>query len=92
MAGSGGGGDDGSKSLCSSGPGVTGDQALLRFLAAVGMDVDISERCSRNFVTLCHDGRLYIGIGDVTGPIVETNMFGYAYLPQTDTGLHMRCI
>ncbi|KAG8862295.1 hypothetical protein FRB96_001874 [Tulasnella sp. 330] len=30
------------------------------------------------------------GTGDVTGPIVETNMFGYASLPQTDNGLHMR--
>ncbi|KAG9004115.1 hypothetical protein FRB93_010463 [Tulasnella sp. JGI-2019a] len=33
---------------------------------------------------------LGVGTGDVTGPIVETNMFGYASLPQTDTGLHMR--
>lgn len=31
-----------------------------------------------------------LGIGDVTGPVVETNMMGYASLPQTDTGLHMR--
>lgn len=31
-----------------------------------------------------------LGIGDVTGPVVETNMMGYAFLPQTDTGLHMR--
>ncbi|KAJ3559863.1 hypothetical protein NM688_g75 [Phlebia brevispora] len=30
------------------------------------------------------------GTADVTGPIVETNMMGYAYLPQTDIGLHMR--
>ncbi|KAF8308277.1 Neutral/alkaline nonlysosomal ceramidase [Clavulina sp. PMI_390] len=30
------------------------------------------------------------GIGDVTGPVVETNMMGYASLSQTDTGLHMR--
>ncbi|QRV84242.1 hypothetical protein RhiJN_12258 [Ceratobasidium sp. AG-Ba] len=33
---------------------------------------------------------LGLGIGDVTGPIVETNMMGYAALAQTDTGLHMR--
>ncbi|CAE7146577.1 unnamed protein product [Rhizoctonia solani] len=33
---------------------------------------------------------LGLGIGDVTGPIVETNMMGYAALSQTDTGLHMR--
>lgn len=33
---------------------------------------------------------LGLGIGDVTGPIVETNMMGYASLAQTDTGLHMR--
>lgn len=33
---------------------------------------------------------LGVGIGDVTGPIVETNMMGYANLAQTDTGLHMR--
>ncbi|KAG8790751.1 hypothetical protein FRC12_011113 [Ceratobasidium sp. 428] len=33
---------------------------------------------------------LGLGIGDVTGPIVETNMMGYADLSQTDTGLHMR--
>ncbi|KAJ8591584.1 Neutral/alkaline nonlysosomal ceramidase [Rhizopogon salebrosus TDB-379] len=31
-----------------------------------------------------------VGIGDVTGPVVETNMMGYASLAQTDTGLHMR--
>ncbi|KIJ26619.1 hypothetical protein M422DRAFT_38146 [Sphaerobolus stellatus SS14] len=28
-------------------------------------------------------------IGDITGPVVETNMMGYASLSQTDTGLHM---
>ncbi|KAG8789026.1 hypothetical protein FRC12_013975 [Ceratobasidium sp. 428] len=33
---------------------------------------------------------LGVGIGDITGPIVETNMMGYADLSQTDTGLHMR--
>lgn len=33
---------------------------------------------------------LGVGIGDVTGPVVETNMMGYASLSQTDTGLHMR--
>lgn len=33
---------------------------------------------------------LGVGIGDVTGPVVETNMMGYADLSQTDTGLHMR--
>ncbi|KAF8622942.1 hypothetical protein AX15_006618 [Amanita polypyramis BW_CC] len=33
---------------------------------------------------------LGLGIGDVTGPIVETNMMGYASLSQVDTGLHMR--
>lgn len=31
-----------------------------------------------------------LGIGDVTGPIVEVNMMGYASLPQTNTGLHIR--
>ncbi|KAI0733823.1 Neutral/alkaline nonlysosomal ceramidase [Fomitopsis betulina] len=31
---------------------------------------------------------LGLGIGDITGPVVETNMM--AYLQQTDTGLHMR--
>ncbi|KDN41988.1 hypothetical protein K437DRAFT_168789 [Tilletiaria anomala UBC 951] len=30
------------------------------------------------------------GIGDVTGPIVQTNMMGYASLPQVNTGLHTR--
>ena len=30
------------------------------------------------------------GIGDITGPVVETNMMGYADIKQTDTGLHMR--
>ncbi|KAB5592796.1 hypothetical protein CTheo_3780 [Ceratobasidium theobromae] len=34
--------------------------------------------------------QLGVGIGDVTGPVVETNMMGYADLSQTDTGLHMR--
>ncbi|KAF8623397.1 hypothetical protein AX17_007435 [Amanita inopinata Kibby_2008] len=33
---------------------------------------------------------LGLGIGDITGPVVETNMMGYASLPQVDTGLHMR--
>ncbi|KAI0644858.1 Neutral/alkaline nonlysosomal ceramidase [Trametes meyenii] len=33
---------------------------------------------------------LGLGIADITGPVVETNMMGYANLPQTDTGLHMR--
>ncbi|KAI3487619.1 hypothetical protein L1887_48400 [Cichorium endivia] len=31
-----------------------------------------------------------VGIGDVTGPVVEVNMMGYAALPQTNTGLHIR--
>ncbi|KAJ7591365.1 Neutral/alkaline nonlysosomal ceramidase [Mycena floridula] len=33
---------------------------------------------------------LGLGTGDITGPVVETNMMGYASLAQTDTGLHMR--
>ncbi|KAI0782937.1 Neutral/alkaline nonlysosomal ceramidase [Abortiporus biennis] len=33
---------------------------------------------------------LGLGIGDITGPVVETNMMGYASLAQTNTGLHMR--
>ncbi|KIO30028.1 hypothetical protein M407DRAFT_14431 [Tulasnella calospora MUT 4182] len=33
---------------------------------------------------------LGVGIGDVTGPVVETNMFGYASMAQTDSGVHMR--
>ncbi|KAF8526003.1 Neutral/alkaline nonlysosomal ceramidase [Hysterangium stoloniferum] len=33
---------------------------------------------------------LGLGIGDITGPVVETNMMGYAALSQTATGLHMR--
>ncbi|KAH9915508.1 Neutral/alkaline nonlysosomal ceramidase [Fomitopsis serialis] len=33
---------------------------------------------------------LGLGIGDITGPVVETNMMGYADRQQTDTGLHMR--
>ncbi|KAI0705267.1 Neutral/alkaline nonlysosomal ceramidase [Cerioporus squamosus] len=33
---------------------------------------------------------LGLGIGDITGPVVETNMMGYASLGQTDSGLHMR--
>ncbi|KAI0250039.1 Neutral/alkaline nonlysosomal ceramidase [Lactifluus subvellereus] len=33
---------------------------------------------------------LGLGIADITGPVVETNMMGYANLPQIDTGLHMR--
>ncbi|PWN48894.1 Neutral/alkaline nonlysosomal ceramidase [Violaceomyces palustris] len=31
-----------------------------------------------------------LGIADITGPIVEVNMMGYASLPQTNTGLHIR--
>ncbi|CDO72669.1 hypothetical protein BN946_scf184985.g88, partial [Trametes cinnabarina] len=33
---------------------------------------------------------LGLGIADITGPVVETNMMGYASLAQVDTGLHMR--
>ncbi|KAJ7200981.1 Neutral/alkaline nonlysosomal ceramidase [Mycena rebaudengoi] len=33
---------------------------------------------------------LGLGVADITGPVVETNMMGYASLAQTDTGLHMR--
>ncbi|KAI0364819.1 Neutral/alkaline nonlysosomal ceramidase [Pilatotrama ljubarskyi] len=33
---------------------------------------------------------LGLGTGDITGPVVETNMMGYASLSQVDTGLHMR--
>ncbi|KAJ7290538.1 Neutral/alkaline nonlysosomal ceramidase [Mycena rebaudengoi] len=33
---------------------------------------------------------LGLGIADITGPVVETNMMGYASTAQTDTGLHMR--
>ncbi|KAG8750799.1 hypothetical protein FRC14_000216 [Serendipita sp. 396] len=33
---------------------------------------------------------LGVGMGDITGPVTETNMMGYAALSQTDTGLHMR--
>ncbi|CAA7260368.1 unnamed protein product [Cyclocybe aegerita] len=33
---------------------------------------------------------LGLGIGDITGPVVETNMMGYADLAQVDRGLHMR--
>ncbi|CAO1628197.1 unnamed protein product [Sympodiomycopsis kandeliae] len=31
-----------------------------------------------------------MGIGDVTGPIVQTNQMGYASTAQVNTGLHMR--
>ncbi|KIY67193.1 Neutral/alkaline nonlysosomal ceramidase [Cylindrobasidium torrendii FP15055 ss-10] len=34
--------------------------------------------------------QLGLGVADITGPIVETNMMGYADLSQTDTGIHMR--
>jgi neutral ceramidase len=33
---------------------------------------------------------LGLGIADITGPVVETNMMGYASLAQTDSGLHLR--
>ncbi|KAH9941449.1 Neutral/alkaline nonlysosomal ceramidase [Amylocystis lapponica] len=33
---------------------------------------------------------LGLGIADITGPVVQTNMMGYADRQQTDTGLHMR--
>ncbi|KAJ6616808.1 Neutral/alkaline nonlysosomal ceramidase [Mycena sp. CBHHK59/15] len=36
------------------------------------------------------DYLLGLGIADITGPVVETNMMGYASLAQTATGLHMR--
>ncbi|KAN0063003.1 hypothetical protein ACQY0O_004161 [Thecaphora frezii] len=37
------------------------------------------------------DGFVFgLGTGDVTGPIVEVNMMGYASMPQTNTGLHIR--
>ncbi|SNX81683.1 related to neutral ceramidase [Melanopsichium pennsylvanicum] len=43
-------------------------------------------------IPISSDGNLIfgLGIGDVTGPIVEVNMMGYASLPQTNTGLHIR--
>ncbi|CAD6893059.1 unnamed protein product, partial [Tilletia caries] len=31
-----------------------------------------------------------MGIGDITGPVVGINMMGYASMPQTNTGLHIR--
>lgn len=31
-----------------------------------------------------------VGTADITGPVVETNMMGYANFAQTDSGLHMR--
>lgn len=31
-----------------------------------------------------------LGTGDVSGPIVQTGMMGYASLPQVNTGLHIR--
>ncbi|TRM69784.1 Neutral/alkaline nonlysosomal ceramidase [Schizophyllum amplum] len=39
-----------------------------------------------------NEGLYLLGLGtaDITGPVVETNMMGYASLAQTDTGLHMR--
>ncbi|KAJ7766995.1 Neutral/alkaline nonlysosomal ceramidase [Mycena maculata] len=47
---------------------------------------------SANVNTGAADGAYLLGLGiaDITGPVVETNMMGYASLPQTDTGLHMR--
>ncbi|KAJ8515814.1 hypothetical protein ONZ45_g6805 [Pleurotus djamor] len=33
---------------------------------------------------------LGLGIGDITGPVVETNLMGYANLAQVGSGLHMR--
>ncbi|KAG8961490.1 hypothetical protein FRC03_005332 [Tulasnella sp. 419] len=36
------------------------------------------------------NGIIFKGIADVTGPVVETNMFGYASLDQNDAGIHMR--
>ncbi|KAL4262414.1 Neutral ceramidase [Pleurotus pulmonarius] len=33
---------------------------------------------------------LGLGVGDITGPVVETNLMGYASLAQVGTGLHMR--
>ncbi|EPQ28856.1 uncharacterized protein PFL1_03659 [Pseudozyma flocculosa PF-1] len=37
------------------------------------------------------DGIMFgLGVGDITGPIVEVNMMGYASMPQTNTGLHIR--
>ncbi|KAJ7072962.1 Neutral/alkaline nonlysosomal ceramidase [Mycena amicta] len=33
---------------------------------------------------------LGLGIADITGPVVEMNLMGYAALPQTGTGLYMR--
>ncbi|KAJ7062780.1 Neutral/alkaline nonlysosomal ceramidase [Mycena amicta] len=33
---------------------------------------------------------LGLGIADITGPVVETNMMGYASLGQTDSGIHQR--
>ncbi|KAJ7196939.1 Neutral/alkaline nonlysosomal ceramidase [Mycena pura] len=49
-------------------------------------------RLLASLLVLCPSTQYLLGLGiaDITGPVVETNMMGYASLGQTDTGLHMR--
>ncbi|KAF8840456.1 Neutral/alkaline nonlysosomal ceramidase [Paxillus ammoniavirescens] len=65
---------------------------LAAFFVTAGGSGAPSSATTANVDVSVNNGQYLIGvgIGDVTGPVVETNMMGYASLSQTDTGLHMR--
>jgi hypothetical protein len=56
------------------------------YLLGVGKWHFAHQRTRHSLAKLLQSG----GIGDITGPVVETNMMGYASLAQTNIGLHMR--
>ncbi|KIP08704.1 hypothetical protein PHLGIDRAFT_29473 [Phlebiopsis gigantea 11061_1 CR5-6] len=60
---------------------------LTAFLASTGL---VSQHGALSTTGVGAQYLLGLGIADITGPVVETNMMGYASLAQTDTGLHLR--
>ncbi|KAI8978173.1 Neutral/alkaline nonlysosomal ceramidase [Trametes punicea] len=63
---------------------------LSAFLASTGILPNAASSASVAIQPASAQYLLGLGIGDITGPVVETNMMGYANLAQVDSGLHMR--
>ncbi|KAG5352627.1 hypothetical protein C0989_001450 [Termitomyces sp. Mn162] len=63
---------------------------IVWYLAAFVASTSLFDGTSMGVQSVSAQYLLGLGIGDITGPVVETNMMGYASLSQTDTGLHMR--
>ncbi|KAH9888505.1 Neutral/alkaline nonlysosomal ceramidase [Cubamyces lactineus] len=63
---------------------------LTAFLASAGVLTDGTSSKVLGVQGVSAQYLLGLGIGDITGPVVETNMMGYASLSQVDSGLHMR--